>query len=380
MRGAMELLSDLNSAQQEAVTFGNGPLLIVAGAGTGKTSVITRRIAWLIAQKKAKPEEILALTFTDKAASEMEERVDKLLPYGYVNLWVSTFHAFGERILRDWALQIGLPNDFKVLTVSQQWMLVRNNLERFALNYYRPLGNPTKFIHALLSHFSRAKDEIIAPENYLKYVRNLALDKDSDTEIVSQFNEIAEAYHIYSQLLLEKDAFDFGDLINHTLTLLHKRPRVLNELRKRFKYILVDEFQDTNIAQYELVKLLAAPNNNLTVCADDDQSIFRFRGASISNVLQFKNDFPGSREVFLIMNYRSGQNILDASYKLIQNNNPYRLEVQLKSAGKDFSKKLVATTENAGSVEHLHFHTHQEEASAVAKKIIEIKESRPDLA
>ena len=380
MRGAMELLSDLNSAQQEAVTFGNGPLLIVAGAGTGKTSVITRRIAWLIAQKKAKPEEILALTFTDKAASEMEERVDKLLPYVYVNLWVSTFHAFGERILRDWALQIGLPNDFKVLTVSQQWMLVRNNLERFALNYYRPLGNPTKFIHALLSHFSRAKDEIIAPENYLKYVRNLALDKDSDTEIVSQFNEIAEAYHIYSQLLLEKDAFDFGDLINHTLTLLHKRPRVLNELRKRFRYILVDEFQDTNIAQYELIKLLAAPNNNLTVVGDDDQSIYKFRGASISNILQFTHDFPQSKKVLLTTNYRSYQNILDIAHTFIQQNNPYRLEVTLSQDGQELSKKLIAHRKGSAEVAHLAYRTVEDEAEGVAKRILALHNpTRPPL-
>lgn len=382
------ILENLNAEQQAAVTHTNGPMLIVAGAGTGKTSVITKRVAWLIEQNLAKPDEILVLTFGEKAAGELEERMDKLLPYGYVDLWVSTYHAFAERILTEQALEIGLPNNFKILSETGQWMLVRKNLAKFALDYYKPFANPTKFIKALLRHFSRAKDELVTPEDYLAYVENLKLDNDSAEGVIAsedkldyeKYKEIANAYHVYNQLLLEQGAFDFGDLINYTLKLFRTRPRILEQYRKKFKYILVDEFQDTNIAQYELVKLLAAPNNNLTVCADDDQSIFRFRGASISNVLQFKNDYPAAREVFLIMNYRSGQTILDSSYKLIQNNNPYRLEVQLKVAGKELSKKLVATTKNAGSVEHLHFHTHQEETSAVVKKIIEIKEAHPELA
>src|SRR3989344_6466086 len=176
VKQSTELLNDLNNEQQAAVTQGDGPLLIVAGAGTGKTTVITRRIAWLIEQGLAKPEEILALTFTDKASQEMEERVDRRLPMGYVNVWVSTFHAFGERVLQDWGLEIGVPNNFKLLTQAEQWMLVRNNLERFKLEYYRPLGNPTRFIHALLQHFSRAKDEEVYPDDYLKLAQDKQLD------------------------------------------------------------------------------------------------------------------------------------------------------------------------------------------------------------
>ena len=369
----MELLSDLNDAQKQAVTFKEGPLLIVAGAGTGKTAVITRRIAWLISQGFAKPEEILALTFTDKAATEMEERVDKLLPYGYVNLWVSTFHSFGERILRDWALEIGLPNDFRVLTASQQWMLLRNNLEKFTLDYYRPLGNPTKFIHALLQHFSRAKDEMIAPAEYLKFVQNLALDKDADRESATRLAEVADAYHVYQQLLLERSAFDFGDLINHTLALLKKRPRALAELQKKFKYILVDEFQDTNIAQYELIKLLAAPANNLTVVGDDDQSIYKFRGASISNILQFTGDFQKCRKVFLTKNYRSYQNILDTTYAFIQLNNPYRLEVTLAQNQTGLSKKLSADRRGNGEIACFSYRTAEDEAEGVVRKILSLQ-------
>ncbi len=171
-------LERLNPEQKEAVTYGDGPVLIVAGAGTGKTTVITERVAWLIEQGKAKAEEILALTFTDKAAGEMEERVDKVLPYGYVDLWIMTFHAFAERILKAHALDIGVPNDFKLLTQTEQWLLVRNNLEKFNLDYYRPLGNPTKFIHALIKHFSRCKDEEIWPEDYLAYTEGLRMGLD----------------------------------------------------------------------------------------------------------------------------------------------------------------------------------------------------------
>ncbi|MEK7167695.1 MAG: UvrD-helicase domain-containing protein, partial [Patescibacteria group bacterium] len=174
-----DILENLNPEQKQAVLHEDGPLLIVAGAGTGKTSVVTKRIANLIISGKCLPEEILALTFTEKAAAEMEERVDKLLPYGYVDLWISTFHAFCERILKENGLEIGLPNDFKLLNQTQQWLLVRKNLEKFNLDYYRPLGNPTKFIHALIRHFSRLKDENIAALDYLKYAEELKLNTDS---------------------------------------------------------------------------------------------------------------------------------------------------------------------------------------------------------
>lgn len=387
-----KLLADLNAAQEQAVTHGEGPLLIVAGAGTGKTTVITRRIAWLIEQGHAKPEEILALTFTDKAAGEMEERVDRLLPLGYVNVWISTFHAFGERILRDYGLEIGLPNDGKVLTSAQQWMLIRNNLERFNLQYYRPLGNPTRFIHALLQHFSRAKDEEVSPEDYLVYARNLKLNsgqldgvkkndpeedgEDSATK-VARLEEVANAYHVYQQLLLEQGALDFGDLINYTLKLVRTRPRVLRELHDRFKYILVDEFQDTNYAQYELIKLLATPENNITVVGDDDQSVYKFRGASISNILEFQEDYSNCRRIFLNKNYRSFQGILDPAYNFIQLNNPYRLEVKLREkSGKEFSKKLIATRKGQAQVAHLDYETGLEEAEGVIKKMLELREKQ----
>jgi len=313
----------LNKTQLEAVEHDQGPIMLIAGAGTGKTTVITQRIAYLIEKKKAKPEEILAVTFTDKAAKEMEERVDQLLPLGYSELWINTFHSFAEKILKDYALDIGISNDFKLLDQTSAWLLVRQNLKKFNLDYYSPLGNPTKFIHALLNHFSKCKDEIIYPGDYLEYAEKIKLDKDLikdgesiDSEII-RIKEVADVYNTYQQLLLDNNALDFGDLINYTIKLFKKRPHILEKYRKKFKYILVDEFQDTNWAQYELIKLLAAPHNNLMVVADDDQSIYRFRGAAVSNILTFKKDYKKLKQISLIDNYRSGQKILDTAYNFI---------------------------------------------------------------
>ncbi|MCX6741174.1 MAG: UvrD-helicase domain-containing protein, partial [Candidatus Parcubacteria bacterium] len=392
-----EIIKDLNPQQQQAVTHADGPFLIIAGAGTGKTTVITRRIAWLILSGLAKPEEVLALTFTDKAAQEMEERIDKLLPYGYVDLWVSTFHSFCERILRQHAIDIGLPLNFKIFNSTQQALLVRRNFDRFNLDYYRPLGNPFKFIQDLLKHFSRAKDESISPEDYLAYAEKIALNQDSITshELLDQesgrIKEVAEAYHTYQQILLENSALDFGDLINYTMKLFKERPNILAQYRQQFKYVLVDEFQDTNWAQYELLKMLAAKpacrlaGNNLTGVADDDQSIYKFRGASYNNVIQFKRDYPTTSEVVLVKNYRSKQEILDLAYNFIQLNNPNRLEAQI-GAGETadlpanrICKKLDAWRGPGATIELLRHDSADEEARGVADKIIALKEKNSDL-
>ncbi len=392
-------LSTLNAAQQQAVTHGNGPLLIVAGAGTGKTTVITQRIAWLILEQGLKLENVLALTFTDKAAQEMADRVSALLPYGYVDLWVSTFHAFCERLLKEHGLEIGLNTDFRLFNSTEQWRLVRRNFDRFSLDVYRPLGNPTKHIHALLKHFSRAKDEAITPDDYLTYAESLKLDRDSDAFIkrrdaadevsdALRFTEIAQAYHVYQQLLHEENALDFGDLLTFTLRLFRERPAILERYRQQFSFVLVDEFQDTNWAQYELIKLLAQPKKNLTVVGDDDQSIYKFRGASISNILEFKKDFSDSAEVVLTENYRSKQAILDYSYRFIQLNNPNRLEYQLGNGqvgekghklATPVSKQLTASREGVGRIELLAAETQDDEADLVADRIAALKQEQPDL-
>ncbi|MBI4598758.1 ATP-dependent helicase [Candidatus Uhrbacteria bacterium] len=378
------LLDNLNPEQIQAVTHTTGPLMIIAGAGTGKTTVITRRIGWLIQNQGIKPENILALTFTDKAAAEMEERVDLLLPYGYVNTQISTFHAFCEQVLRDYGVEIGLPRDFTLVDELDAWLLVRQSLDRFELDYYRPMGNPTKYIKALLQHFSRAKDEMVSPDAYLAYAESKKANLDSaqaDDEAnleTKRLEELARAYHVYQQILREEDALDFGDLILETLRLIRERPHVLNALRERYPYLLVDEFQDTNGAQYELIKKLAAPRNNVTVVGDDDQAIYRFRGASLANILEFEGDFPDAKKVVLVRNYRSGQKILDRAYAFIQANNPNRLEGRPAGDGSALSKRLVSERAEEGHVEHLHFSSLVEEVRGVASKIFELRATHPD--
>ncbi len=379
------LLDNLNKEQQEAVKHGAGPLLIIAGAGTGKTTVVTRRIAYVIEQKLAKPEEILALTFTDKASGEMSERVDLLLPLGYVDTWISTFHSFCERILKTHALDIGLPNDFELLDTTKQWVLIHNNFDKFNLNYYRPLGNPNKFISGLLNHFSKCKDELITPEEYLEYGQALQLQLDTPIKVkknktskektnnidqteISRINEIANAYHVYQKLLLDNNYLDFADLINYTLELFKKRPLILKYYQNKFKFVMVDEFQDTNFAQYQLVKMLAGASKNITVVGDDDQSIYKFRGASVSNILKFKADFPKLKEITLVENYRSGKEILDLAYKLIQQNNPDRLEIKLK-----IDKQLRPNIKEPSLVEVLEATDLNGELNSVIKKILSLK-------
>jgi DNA helicase-2/ATP-dependent DNA helicase PcrA len=370
------ILEGLNERQREAVTFGEGPLLVVAGAGTGKTKVITHRIAYLIASKMAAPEEILALTFTDKAAAEMEERVDLLLPYGFANVQISTFHAFGDRLIREYGLEMGLPPEMQVLSQPEQYIFFREHLFEFPLEYYRPLGDPTQFIKEVLALISRAKDEDIAPEEYLAYAERLLKeaeehpeDETLQTEARRQM-ELARTYKLYQELLVREGKMDFGDQIALPLRLLRENPVVLKEVQERYRFILVDEFQDTNYAQFQLLQLLAGRHRNITVVGDDDQSIYKFRGAAISNILDFTRTFPDAHTVVLVDNYRSTQAILDAAYRLIQHNNPDRLEVKI---GVD--KQLRAVNDGPPVVRHLHFDTLTSEADAVASLILERKEA-----
>ena len=271
-----EILKGLTPDQAKAVSNTAGPLLIIAGAGTGKTTVISRRIAYIIEKKLAKPSEILALTFTEKAAAEMEERVDILVPYGYVDTWISTFHAFGDRILREEALDLGMPTDFQVLTKPQQILFVQQNLFAFDLRHYRPLSNPTKFIEGILALISRCKDEDVSPEDYLEVAKGLKKSQDKE-EYEKQF-ELASFYTKYEDLKLSAGKVDYGDQVYLTLKLFRDQPQILKEYQNKFKYILVDEYQDTNYAQNELVKLLANSHKNICVVGDDDQSITSFGG------------------------------------------------------------------------------------------------------
>ncbi len=368
---------DLTVRQREAVEHGEGPLLIVAGAGTGKTLVITRRIAHLVTSETAKPDEILALTFTEKAATEMAERVDVLLPYGYANIHISTFHALGDSILREFGLELGLNPEFQILSQPEQVLFFREHLFDFPLKHYRPLGDPTRFIQAMLSVISRAKDEDISPDAYQQYARSLrsASDQDPDNAALhdeaEKQSEIAEAYAVYQDLLAREGKGDFGDQVVLALRLLREHPTVLERLLNRFRFILVDEFQDTNYAQFQLVRLLGGESANITVVGDDDQSIYKFRGAAISNILQFMDIYPGARQVVLTENFRSTQMILDAAYRLICHNNPDRLEVRNR-----INKRLIGREEGTHPVDHFHCDTLTTEADRVATLIRELVQSQ----
>lgn len=406
----------LNKAQKQAIEYTKGPLLIVAGAGTGKTTVITNKIAYLIEQGLAKPDEILALAFNDKAAQEIEERVDKLVNTSYSEITISTFHVFCQRILESHGIDIGLSNQFKVLSQTAAWILIRENFDKFNLDYYRPMGNPTKHIHDLLRHFSKCKDELISPEEYLAYAEDESKNKDvARIEEKSRLTEIANAYHTYNQLLLDTNHFDFGDLLYYPNKLFEKRSNILKKYQNKYKYILVDEFQDVNWAQYNLVRLLtgvtvALPPYQggvrgclpstvsnfkgrltppslplerggnlpiLTVVGDDDQSIYAFRGASVSNIMRFKDDYLNTKKIILNENYRSEQAILDVAYKSIQNNNPDRLEVKLNINKKLISKsksQLLTTGYPLPSVTHIHEATLEKEVEAVISEIFRLKQ------
>jgi DNA helicase II / ATP-dependent DNA helicase PcrA len=332
--------TDLNLSQQQAVEYDKGPLLIIAGAGTGKTTVITSRIKYLVNHKKTNPLDLVALTFTEKAANEMIERLDEIMPYGYEEPWIHTFHGFCDRILRLDGLEIGLSPDYKILTRPKQWILLKKNIFELNLKHYAPLGNPNKFIDELINFFSRLQDEDVSNEEIKAFLATKISPKDKAAyENYQKYEELLKAYEIYNQLKRAENVVDFGDLITLTLKLLRQRPSVLSRYRKQFKHILVDEFQDTNFAQLQLVKVLAPPedNPNLTVVGDDDQAIYAFRGSSVHNILDFKNHYPNAHEIVLTTNYRSGQPILNAAYASVINNNPDRLETILR-----IDKQLVS--------------------------------------
>jgi len=348
------VLTELTPSQQEAVTHAGGPLLIIAGAGTGKTTVITRRIAWLLSTQRARPEDVLALTFTDKASAEMQERVDLLVPYGYVEVAIKTFHAFGDQLLREHAAYVGLTPNFRVLSKAEQLVFLRQHIFDLPLTTLRPPHDPTRFVEALATVFSRAKDEAVDPQEFL------AAELPD-----AKLKEVGETYAAYERLLRASDAVDFGDQVLLAIRLLEERPDILAAAQQRFRHIFVDEFQDTNYAQFRFLQLLAHTKANVTVVADDDQSIYKWRGAAVSNVLKFLDQYPDVRTVVLHENFRSTQPVLDSAYRLIRFNDPDRLEVR-----RGIDKRLVAVARPAGEPPQLHvFDTVSSEADWVARTI-----------
>lgn len=377
IRSMSDAQKTLNEEQAQAVNHGDGPLLIVAGAGTGKTTVLTYRYVHLLEQYQLKPQHIVALTFTEKAAQEMEDRVLELLPNGAYDFWIATFHGFCQRLLEAHGLEIGLANQFRILTDTDAWLLLKRHINELPLDHYRPIGNPLKFLRGILKHISRAKDEGITPEMYLDFAKNGELDVEKELieDERKRLTEIAEVYAAYQQLLRDEACLDFGDVILETLRLFDQRPVILAEYQKQFQYLFIDEFQDTNWAQYELIKHLAGKRKNITVVGDDDQAIYKFRGASLANIMQFREDFPEAKAVVLTKNYRSKKEILDKAYAFIKNNNPNRLEVQLEDM--HLKKRLDAVTGDGGEVNIVWQHGVDDEAEAVAEDIKKRKQQDP---
>ncbi|MFP7494430.1 DNA helicase PcrA [Terribacillus saccharophilus] len=301
-RLANDLIKALNKEQAEAVQHTEGPLLIMAGAGSGKTRVLTNRIAYLLGEKEVSPRSILAITFTNKAAREMRERVHKLVGEEGSQIWVSTFHSMCVRILRRDIDRIGYNSNFSILDTSDQLSVIKQALKRLNLDpkQYDP--------RAMLGAISSAKNELITPEQYSKEAGSVYERK------------VAEVFDLYQKTLRRNQSLDFDDLIMQTIQLFDRVPEVLQYYQRRFQYIHVDEYQDTNHAQYRLVNQLASRYKNLCVVGDSDQSIYRWRGADITNILSFEKDYPNAKVVMLEQNYRSTKTILDAANKVIGNN------------------------------------------------------------
>lgn len=299
----MSIYDTLNREQKEAVLQTEGPLLLLAGAGAGKTRCLTHRIAYLIDEMGVKPWNILAITFTNKAAGEMRERVDSLVGFGADQVWVSTFHSLCVRILRRHIERIGFDNGFTIYDADDQKTVMKGICKRMNID--------TKMYkeRALLGAISSAKDELISVREY-----ELDAAKDFGKAVY------AKVYREYQETLQKNNALDFDDIIVKTVELFKSCQEVLDYYQERFQYVMVDEYQDTNTAQFELVKLLAGKYRNLCVVGDDDQSIYRFRGANIRNILDFENYFPEARVIKLEQNYRSTQSILDAANAVIRNN------------------------------------------------------------
>ena len=336
----MSIYDSLNPMQQEAVFCTEGPLLVLAGAGSGKTRVLTHRVAYLIEEKEVNPWNIMAITFTNKAAGEMRERVDKLVGFGAESIWVSTFHSSCVRILRRHIEALGYSTRFSIYDTDDQRTLMKQ--------VFKTLDVDTKQLkeRGALSAISSAKDKLIGPEEFL-------LNATGDF----RQRRIGEIYQEYQKQLKKNNAMDFDDLIVKTVELFQNNPDVLNYYQERFKYIMVDEYQDTNLAQFKLISLLAAKYKNLCVVGDDDQSIYKFRGANIENILNFEDAFPGARVIKLEQNYRSTQNILNAANGVIRHNR----------GRKD---KTLWTANSEGTLVHFkQFENARDEADYVARQI-----------
>ncbi|HLS20728.1 MAG TPA: DNA helicase PcrA [Bacillota bacterium] len=346
-----KLLKGLNEQQQAAVQHTEGPLLIMAGAGSGKTRVLTHRIAYLLNEKDVSPRNILAITFTNKAAREMKERIHELIGTEGDSMWVMTFHAMCVRILRRDSDRIGYDRSFTILDRSDQLTIIRQILKN--LNLDPKQYNP----HAMINQISAAKNKLITPKKFAEMNGNYYEER------------VAEVYEQYQTFIQKNHSFDFDDLIMQTIHLFERVPEVLQYYQRRFQYIHVDEYQDTNHAQYKLVKMLSERYKNICVVGDSDQSIYRWRGADISNILSFEKDYPKATTILLEQNYRSTKNILQAANDVIKNNTSHK------------PKKLWTTNKDGEELHYYRGATERHEALFVAdtvKQLIDSGKYKPE--
>jgi DNA helicase II / ATP-dependent DNA helicase PcrA len=328
-------LDGLNRSQRAAVTHPGGPLIVVAGAGTGKTRTLTCRFAWLVEQGSS-PDEILALTFSSQAAAEMRERLEALIEAPYEDLHVATFHGFCSRLLQDEALEAGLDPFFSTVTPADRLALLLDRLNDLSIRHHEIRGNPAPLLASFVSRIDRLKDEMVSAEDYRAYAERLeehcADGDDAARATASRAVEFARLYADHDRLLAECGGLDFGDLIVRAFRLLHEKPHVRERVAERFRHVLVDEYQDTNFAQGLLLRLLVEEHRNVTVAGDDDQAIYRFRGASQKNLRDFERELGDATLVRLERNYRSGRRILEAAEAVVRPT-PGRIEKSLKGSG-----------------------------------------------
>ena len=333
--------SHMNDMQQKAVFCTEGPLLILAGAGSGKTTVLVNRIAYILQSGLCRPWQILAITFTNKAAGELKERICAAVPEGGDEIWAATFHSTCARILRRYGDRIGYSSHFTVYDTADQKSLIKKAMNQLNIDEKRL---PIK---SVMAEISKAKDNMTSPEEMLKKANDFRKE------------QIAKLYTIYQSELKNSDAMDFDDMLCNTVKLFSENPDILEYYQNLFKYIMVDEYQDTNKVQYKFVSMLAAKSHNICVVGDDDQSIYKFRGATIENILSFENQFKNARVIRLEQNYRSTKTILDAANNVIENNTA-RKGKTLWTENKRGEKIIVHTAASE-----------REEASYIAQKVLE---------
>ena len=352
----------LNEAQAAAVAIKQGSVLVVAGAGTGKTRVIVERIKRLLADG-IRPEAILALTFTEKAAGEMLDRVSEAGLQTAMDVTIATFNGFGNDVLQNYGNEWGL-GAIRLLGETGQLVFLREHLDELELDYFAPVSSPDGQLDRLRGYVSLLKQQLVQPDDYIAYANKLPASDDADKLERQKHTELARLFDAYLRLCREHKVIDYDDQIYLTIQLLQARPNVLRELQARYQYILVDEFQDTNPMQSALIDLLSGKQQNIMVVGDDDQSIYGWRGATLANILDFKQRYLQAREITLIENYRSTQSILDAAYRLIQHNNPDRLEVI-----NSLDKHLHAQTNDGPAPTSKHFATFDAELTWLAEDI-----------